>query len=66
MLQRALAERMDAVLGEPFGKLVQPVQPQEKIPQRNRFRVGREGEVALVHALGIKLVEVDRSPGAWA
>ena len=33
-LQRAFAERMDAVLGEPLGELVQPVQPEEKIAPR--------------------------------
>ena len=32
LFQRGFAERMDSVLGEPFGELVQPVQPEEKIP----------------------------------
>ncbi len=62
-LQRRFAERMDAVLRKPFRQLVQPVQPQEKIAQRNLFRVGREREVAFVDAVGIKLVQVHLSTG---
>ena len=59
LFQRAFAERMDAVFGKPFGELVQPVEPEEKIAPVKSFRVGREREVAFVDALGIKLVEVD-------
>ena len=48
---------MDAVLGEPFGELVQAVQPQEKIAAAKSFRVGREREIALVDAFGIQFVQ---------
>ena len=60
VFQRAFAEGMDFVFGEPFGQFVQAIQPQEKIPPRNRLRVGREREVAFMDAFGIKLVQIHR------
>ena len=63
--QRAFAERMDFMLGKPFGEFVQPVEPEEEIPPRHRFRVGREREVAFVQAFGIQLVQVHLRPGGW-
>ncbi len=58
LFERGPAERMDFMFGKPFRQLVQPIQPQEKIAERNLFRVGREREVAFVNAFGIKLVQI--------
>ena len=45
LLQGAFAEGMNAVFREPFGELVQPIQPEEKIapgePFRDRARSAR-------------------------
>ena len=50
---------MDTVLGEPFGQLVQSVEPEEEIAQRDLFRIRRQCQVALVNTLRIKFVEGD-------
>ena len=47
------------MLREHFGELVQPIQPQEEITQRNPVRVGRQRQIALVETLRVKLVEID-------
>ena len=58
-LQRRLPKRMNAVFRKPFRQFVQPIQPEEKIAERDLFRVGRQCEVALVDAVRIKFVQRD-------
>ena len=58
LFERALAERMDFMLGKPLGEFVQAVEPEEKVAPRKRVRVGREREVAFMDAFGIKLVQI--------
>ncbi len=48
---------------EPLRELVHPVQPEEEVAPGKPFRVGRQRQVALVDAFGVKLVQVDRSTG---
>src|SRR5439155_7909464 len=44
---------------EPFGEFVEAIQPKEKIAPTKAFRVRRGRQIALMHALGIKLVQID-------
>jgi hypothetical protein len=54
-----LAEGVDVILGKDFGEFVQPIEPEEKIAQRDRSPDRAAAPVALVEAVGIEFVEID-------
>jgi len=54
--QRALAERMNAVFREPFGKFMQTVESQEEVAPGQSLGIGRKSEIALVDAFGIQFI----------
>ena len=59
LLERAFAERMNVVLREPLGELVQLVEPDEKVPPGEPLGVRWQREIAFVVAFRIKFVERD-------
>jgi len=50
---------MNAVFREPFREFVQTVEPEKEIAEGDAFRIGLESQVALMHAFGIKFIQID-------